>query len=90
MTAEYFAALEAEIPVVEAERALAIADASLYPHLRSRDAQHWWNAKVRVITAASAAVARRAGALFVVDGRAVGGDGLRRWFRRTIGRGLAA
>lgn len=90
MTVDYFAALEAEIPVVEAERALALADAAVYPQLTSQAAQRWWNAKLRVIQQATADVARRAGALFIIDGQAVGARGLRSWLKRTLGRGLTA
>lgn len=90
MSIEYFAAMEARIPTVEAERSLHLADAMTYPQMRSEDARRWWSRKVQTITRAAEQAGRSAGSLFMVDGKPVGVDGLRRWLRRTLGKGLTA
>lgn len=90
MTVSYFAALERQIAAHEAAEQLRAAEAALFPNLRSQDAQRWWQERSRAIVEASARAAQMAGARFVVDGVAVGVAGLKKWFRRVVGRGLAA
>lgn len=88
MSVEYFGALEAQIPPVEAERALALADAGVYPHLKREDAQAWWQKKTRTIADAVEALSRRAVDHFTVDGKLTDARGLRRWLRGIVGGGL--
>jgi hypothetical protein len=85
MTVSYFEGLESQIPVIEAERMQAAAQAALYPHVTKEGARQMWQAWTAQIERVGREAAQAAGALFTVDGRAVGLGGLKRWMRKTIG-----
>ena len=83
MTVTMFEAYLDELPALRAERLLDAAHAA-------HPSKAWSDDMIRLIKRSAEGAARQAGALFTVDGKAVGVDGLRRWFRRTIGGGLTA
>lgn len=87
MTVSYFEALEAEIPAIDAERMQRAALAALYPHTSKEGGQRMWRSWTEQINRVREQTGRAAGALFMVDGKAVGLRGLKRWMRKTIGRG---
>ncbi len=87
MTVSYFEALESEIPAVQAERMQHAALAALYPHTTKEGARKLWSGWSEQINRVREHTGRAAGALFVVDGKSVGLSGLKRWMRKTVGRG---
>lgn len=90
MTIECFAALEAEIPAVRAERMMDAAQAAVYPHVSKSGARQMWREWTQAVQRSANQAARRSAALFVVDGKPVGISGFRTWIRRALGKGLAA
>lgn len=87
MTVSYFEALEGQMPAIEAERMQNAALAALYPHVTKEGARKMWSGWTEQINRVVREAGVQAGHLFTVDGVAVGVAGLKRWMKRTVGRG---
>ena len=90
MTVSYFEGLEMQMPAIEAERMQAAALSALYPHTTKEGASKLWGGWSEQINRVVRDAGVQAGNLFTVDGKPVGLAGLKRWMRKTLGKGLAA
>lgn len=91
MTAEWFMALEAQIPATEARRMMDAAQAALYPQLKAEDARRLWMSWER---AAYPPVPINApaghGARFYWNGKAIDPGSLKQRLAGHLGAGLSA
>jgi len=90
MTVSMFDAHLEQLPAVRVDRIRDLAEAGVYAQADSKGRERIWSAWTRQAQAVAAEAARQAGSLFVVDGKSVGIDGLKRWFKRTVGKGVGA
>lgn len=90
MTVSHFTALEARTPMVDAERAMTMAQAALYPHLTREGGQKLWAGWERQARPAVEARPGQAGALFTLNGRPVAADALEQQITALMGLGAVA
>lgn len=90
MTVSLLDAYLEQMPVVRVDRLRDLAEAGAYGHADGKGRERIWQAWSRQAAGVATEAARQAGALFVVNGKSVGLDGLRQWFRRAVGKGLAS
>lgn len=90
MTVSHFAALEARIPMVGAERMMTMAQAALYPHLTKEGGQKLWSGWERQSRPAPEARPGQTAALFTLNGRPVAPDTLEQQIAALMGVGAVA
>lgn len=90
MTVSMLDAYLEQMPVVRVDRIRDLAEAGVYAQADSKGRDRIWQAWGRQAASVATEATRRAGSLFNVNGKSVGLDGLRRWFRRAVGAGVSS
>ncbi len=90
MTVSLMDAYLEQMPAVRVDRIRDLAEAGVYAQADAKGRERLWQAWSRQAASVATEATRRAGSLFSVNGQSVGLDGLRRWFRKAVGGGLAS
>lgn len=90
MTVSMLDAYLEQMPAVRVDRLRDLAEAGVYAQADAQGRDRIWQAWGRQAASVATEATRRAGSLFNVNGKAVGLDGLRRWFRRAVGAGVSS
>ncbi len=91
MTVSMLDAYLEQMPAVRVDRIRDLAEAGVYAQADAKGRDRLWQAWGRQAASVATEAARRsAAALFVVNGKSVGLDGLRRFFRQAVGRGVSS
>lgn len=90
MSVSYFAALESQVPAVEARAIMASAQAAVYPHVSKEGAQRMWQAWTRAAYPPPPTPTSRAASQFYLNDRPVSIFELRRGLGQALGAGLTA
>ena len=88
MTVSMLDAYLEQIPVVRVDRLRDLAEAGVYAQADQKGRDRIWQSWSRQALTVATEATRRAGSVFTVNGKQVGLDGLRRWFRQAVGRGV--
>jgi hypothetical protein len=77
-----------QLPRIRAERALAAAQAAVYPHLRKDHAKRWWDATVKMTQQVARGAVQAAKTLFTLNGRPMNPDQMKRGLTEQLGGGF--